>query len=145
VLSNERLSDGQNGIPVNFTISNDEFGIASAAIGDWDGNGYGDFASTVSGSYALHVFLMGVDSAVDEIITVTPASNGYGYTAPVTGEYWGHSLAFVGEEPLPGSPSETGVRLLLSQLGAGSIYDFLVTRNGTFAESRRYTQQSPGI
>ena len=144
VLSHQRLSNGENGLPANFTSDGDQLGIVAVSIGDWDGNGYGDFV-VATRDYSIHIILMGLGNNVDEVVTLTPTSEGFGLETPSVSGHWGHSLAFVGEEPLPGSPSETGVRVLLGHFGVHSVYDFLVTRNGTFAESRLYTQQSPGI
>jgi len=82
VTSATRLSSGQNGIPPNFTSTNNELGIASAAIGDWDGNGYGDFASSAPGANTVHIFLMGSGNVAEEVISMNPESEGYGYAVP---------------------------------------------------------------
>jgi len=64
VVSNSRLANGENGVPVNFTGPGSALGRGTVAIGDWDGNGYGDLALSAIGNDEFHIFLMGADHVV---------------------------------------------------------------------------------
>jgi len=145
VISHSRLANGENGVPADLMATDDDFGWATVAIGDWDENGVGDFASSARGSNEFHIFLFDADQDVIEVITMSPDSDGYGYTAPASNSSWSIGLAFVGLEVLPGHPGVLGARFLVGQLTGEEIFDVLVSRNGTFSSTQRYTPTTPGL
>lgn len=79
--------------------------------------------------------LMNADHSVKRTVTFSPTSAGYGHPLPTPGMWWGHGIAVVGFEPLPGQPDVLGVRLLVTQLTGSHLFDLLLAPDGSFARS----------
>ena len=59
--------------------------------------------------------------------------------------WWAFGFAFIGLEALAGNPDEIGARFLVSYVFEEEILDLLVTRNGTYSSTQRYTLSTTGI
>jgi hypothetical protein len=145
-----KIATGLNGLPLGVLANGDKFGSAVAAIGDLDGDGVADvavgapseFGSTSPG--AVHVLFLNANGTVKSQQTIGSGVGG-GPTLAV-GDYFGHSLAMLGDVDGDGvtdlavgaSKDGTGGYL------AGAVHVLFMNANGTVKSSQKIASNTGG-